>query len=221
MRTIRKGCRGADVKILQRALHLIDDGIFGNLTDEAVRDFQKANSLVVDGVVGDKTWDALNIKDSSSLNIKTKRKITELILHCTASREGVNQTVSSIRNCHIRDRKWSDIGYHFVIYLDGSIHKGRPLDKIGAHCSGHNSYSIGICYVGGLDKNKNPKDTRTDAQKKGLLELLTQLKKQYPNAKIIGHRDTSPDLNGNGTVEPSEWIKSCPCFDATKEYSKI
>lgn len=221
MRIIRKGCRGADVKILQRALHLIDDGIFGNLTDEAVRDFQKANNLVVDGIVGDKTWDALNIKDSISLNIKTKRKITELILHCTASREGVNQTVSSIRNCHIRDRKWSDIGYHFVIYLDGSIHTGRPLDKIGAHCSGHNSYSIGICYVGGLDKNNNPKDTRTDAQKKGLLELLTLLKKQYPNAKIIGHRDTSPDLNGNGTVEPSEWIKSCPCFDAAKEYSKI
>lgn len=221
MRTIRKGCRGADVKILQRALHLIDDGIFGNLTDEAVRDFQKANSLVVDGIVGEKTWAALNIEGGSSLNITTKRKITELILHCTASQEGVNQTVSAIRNYHVKKRGWSDIGYHFVIYLDGSVHAGRPLDKIGAHCTGHNSYSIGICYVGGLDKNGKPKDTRTDAQKKGLLELITRLKKQYPKVKVIGHRDTSPDLNGNGTVEPSEWIKSCPCFEASTEYSKI
>lgn len=206
---------------LQKTLHLIEDGIFGRLTEEAVMAFQRSHGLEADGVVGQKTWAALNIESGSSLNITTKRKITELILHCTASQEGVNQTVAAIRNYHIKKKGWSDIGYHFVIYLDGSIHTGRPLDKIGAHCPGHNSNSIGICYVGGLDKNKNPKDTRTDAQKKGLLELLTQLKKQYPNAKIIGHRDTSPDLNGNGTVEPSEWIKSCPCFDAKTEYKDL
>ena len=162
MRTIRKGCRGADVKTLQRALHLIEDGIFGNLTDEAVRAFQQANGLSVDGVVGEKTWAALGVSDGDTpLNLSTKRKITELIVHCTASREGVNQTVAAIRKYHVNQRGWSDIGYHFVVYLDGTVHAGRPLDKIGAHCTGHNSYSIGICYVGGLDKNGKSKDTRT------------------------------------------------------------
>jgi N-acetylmuramoyl-L-alanine amidase len=105
-------------------------------------------------------------------------------------------------------RGFSDIGYHYVIYRDGSIHQGRSEDKIGAHCTNHNSISIGVCYIGGMDAdNKNAKDTRTDAQKASLIELLKELKAKYPKATIHGHREFAN--------------KACPSFDALKEYADI
>lgn len=92
--------------------------------------------------------------------------------------------------------------------------------EVGAHVSGHNSNSIGICYIGGLSKERESKDTRTPEQKESLLFLVKALKAAIPTVtKVAGHRDYSPDLNGDGVIEPHEWIKACPCFDATKEYS--
>lgn len=135
------------------------------------------------------------------------RKITELIIHCSATPEGKSFSVADIDRWH-RQRGWNGIGYHFVIYLDGSIHTGRRLSQIGAHCKGHNANSIGICYIGGCNSDgKSPKDTRTAAQKSALSTLLKELKKQFPNASIHGHRDFAP--------------KACPSFDATAEYADI
>ena len=218
METLKKGSIGESVKALQRALNLAADGIFGIVTEEAVKSFQRANGLVADGIVGAKTWE--KILHGSTLK-KSKRVIKEIIVHCSATREGQNVTVDDITKMH-KSRGFNTIGYHYVVYIDGSIHNGRDVDLIGAHCTNHNSYSIGVCYVGGCKKDgKTPKDTRTDAQKKALLSLLKQLKQLYPSAKIIGHRDTSPDKNGNGIIEPFEWIKCCPCFDAKEEYKRI
>ena len=135
------------------------------------------------------------------------RKITEIIVHCSATPEGQNFTVEDIDRWH-KQKGWQGIGYHYVIYLEGSVHKGRNEEIIGAHCLGHNAYSIGVCYIGGLDKwTKAHKDTRTDAQKRALIELLKSLKEKYPNAIIYGHRDFSK--------------KDCPCFDAKNEYKNI
>lgn len=135
------------------------------------------------------------------------RTINEIIVHCSATPEGRPVTVEQIRSWHLQ-RKFKDIGYHYVIYIDGSIHAGRAENVIGAHCKYHNQHSIGVCYVGGVAKDcKTPKDTRTDAQKKALLQLLKQLKKKYPQAKIYGHRDFA--------------AKACPSFDATKEYKDL
>lgn len=135
------------------------------------------------------------------------RVINEIIVHCTATPEGKDYTVADIDKWH-KARGWKGIGYHYVIYRDGSIHQGRPETKIGAHCQGHNDNSIGVVYVGGLASNgKTPKDTRTDAQKKSLENLLKQLKQKYPKATIHGHRDFA--------------AKACPSFDATKEYKYI
>lgn len=218
---LKKGNSGKDVQTLQRALHLLDDGIFGQLTEDAVKEFQKLHGLKVDGIVGDKTWAAIC---GSSL-IKSKRIINEIIVHCSATREGFDYTISDITNWH-KKRGFTTIGYHYVIYRDGSIHTGRNINVSGAHCEGHNSHSVGVCYIGGLENRLNPKnwkydipkDTRTAAQKASLLKLLKELKRLYPTAKIIGHRDTSPDKNGDGLIEPSEWIKACPSFDAKEEY---
>lgn len=205
MQTLRIGSRGNDVKILQRALNLYDDGIFGNLTLERVKEYQKSVGLYPDGIVGDKTWEKL-LNGKSQISV-SKRKITEIIVHCTATQEGKNFTVSDITRWH-KQRGFSTIGYHYVIYLDGTRHLGRNVNISGAHCENHNSHSIGVCYVGGLASDgKTPKDTRTQAQKTALLALLRELRRIYPMARIYGHRDFAN--------------KACPSFDAKREYSII
>lgn len=210
---LRKGSNGNEVKALQGALHLFVDGVFGKLTEEAVKEFQRTNGLKPDGIVGDKTWAKLFPSGESTLT-KSRRVINEIIVHCSATREGKDYTVADVKRWHTTPvskggRGWSDIGYHYVIHRDGTVHKGRDVNVSGAHCTGHNSHSIGVCYIGGCEASdgRTPKDTRTQAQKKSLLELLQELKKLYPRARIRGHRDFAN--------------KACPSFDATKEYSKL
>ena len=135
------------------------------------------------------------------------RQINEIIVHCAATREGRDFTVEDITRWH-KARGFATIGYHYVIYRDGSIHEGRPLEQIGAHCVGHNKHSIGICYIGGCASDgKTPKDTRTPEQKEALLALLRRLKARFPNATIHGHRDFA--------------AKACPSFDAFREYRQL
>ena len=148
------------------------------------------------------------------------KTVKYLVVHCSATPAGRNVTVSRIDKWH-RERGFAKIGYHYVIYLDGTIAKGRDPEEPGAHAAGYNSQSISICYIGGTDAKGSPLDTRTPEQKASLYFLLQSLKEKYPKAKICGHRDLSPDLNGNGSVEPSEWTKQCPCFDAALEYKDL
>lgn len=154
-----------------------------------------------------------------NLSKKTTRKIDKIIIHCSATKEGQNMTVEQIDKAHSK-RGFAGIGYHFVIYLDGSIHDGRDICKIGAHCTGYNTGSIGICYVGGLDKRdkngKMIKDTRTAAQKNALYQLVKILMYRYPIKEVKGHRDYSPDTNGDGVISKYEWIKGCPCFEVSQ-----
>jgi len=146
------------------------------------------------------------------------RKRTDLIVvHCTATKEGQKFTAKDVDRMH-RQRGFNGIGYHFVILLDGTVEGGRPVDAIGAHVADFNSTSVGISYVGGLDKEGKAKDTRTSKQKEAMRQLLIELCKKYPEARVVGHRDLSPDKNKNGRVDPHERIKECPCFDAIPEY---
>lgn len=134
------------------------------------------------------------------------RPISEIIVHCSATPEGRDVRSAEIRRWH-RQRGFRDIGYHFVVLLDGTIEVGRPLSQQGAHCIGHNKQSIGVCYIGGVDSRMRPLDTRTPAQKRSLRLLLELLQKCFPGAEIHGHRDYA--------------AKACPSFDATSEYSDI
>lgn len=202
-KTIRKGSRGNEVATLQRKLNLIADGIFGSITDEAVRDFQKSHGLAVDGIVGSKTWGALGVGQSPNT-----RRIDKIILHCSATPEGKDYTVAQIRQWHLA-RGFSDVGYHYVIYRDGSVHRGRPENLVGAHTTGHNPHSIGICYIGGCVATKNakgdypPKDTRTAAQRAALVNLVADLRRKYPGATVHGHNEFAN--------------KACPSFNVQKE----
>jgi len=149
------------------------------------------------------------------------RNIKYIIVHCSATAEGRDFHAKDIDRWH-RHRGFNSIGYHYVVDLDGKIEAGRPESQVGAHVYGHNANSIGVVYVGGVAKDgKTPKDTRTPAQKRALIDLLRKLKKQYPGARICGHRDLSPDLNHDGKIEPAEWVKACPCFNAEEEYAKL
>ena len=143
-----------------------------------------------------------------------------IIIHCSATRAGQDFTAADIDRWH-RQRGFRSIGYHFVVRLDGTIEPGRDVALDGAHCTGWNHRSIGICYIGGLDVNGRPADTRTEAQKNALRDLVAKLCKEYDIIELLGHRDTSPDLNGNGEVEPAEYIKACPCFDVRSEFSNF
>lgn len=134
------------------------------------------------------------------------REINKIIVHCSATKPDQDFGVEDIRKWH-KNQGWSDVGYHYIVRLDGSIEKGRPLEKIGAHVKGHNADSIGICYIGGIDKNGKPADTRTEAQKKTLDMLLTDLSIHFL-APVSGHNDYTN-------------TKACPSFKAKDEYRHI
>lgn len=134
------------------------------------------------------------------------RTINSIIIHCTATKPLAHINVNDVRRWH-RERGFSDIGYHYLILVDGTIEVGIPLSAVGAHCQGHNAHSVGVCYVGGLNDKGKPADTRTPAQREAMRSLLISLKHRFPDAIIHGHRDFAS--------------KACPCFDATAEYAYL
>ena len=136
------------------------------------------------------------------------RKVNKIIIHTTATPEGREHDVADIRRWHLK-RGFNDIGYHYLIHIDGTIEEGRPINKQGAHCSGQNRGSIGICYVGGMSKDmKKAKDTRTQAQKESLIKLMHELIYKYnKDMTIHGHNEYAN--------------KSCPSFIVKEEYANL
>ncbi len=133
------------------------------------------------------------------------RTINEAILHYSATPENKPFDVRDIYDWHVNGNGWSDVGYHYVIKLDGTIQEGRPISRIGAHCKGHNRGTVGICYIGG--GITEGKDTRTEEQKESIGKLLRDLIKDHGICKISGHNQYS--------------TKNCPGFDVPKEYSYL
>lgn len=159
---------------------------------------------------------------------KCLRLIKYIIVHCSATGPNVVADVQAIDRWHkargFRQQRKSGhyCGYHFVILQDGTIEIGRVLNEVGAHTPNFNTPSIGICYAGGLDAQGKAVDTRTPAQKEALEWLITKLVERFASVqKIAGHRDFSPDKNGNGIIDKWEYLKACPCFDAIPEYRHI
>ena len=144
------------------------------------------------------------------------RFINLIVIHCSATRCDRSYTEHDLTTDHLR-RGFSGAGYHFYIRKNGDIKTLRPLERPGAHARGYNAHSIRICYEGGLNHYGMPEDTRTEWQRHSLRVLVRTLLLDYSDARVAGHRDLSPDLNGNGEVEPMEWTKQCPCFEVKKE----
>ena len=135
------------------------------------------------------------------------RTINLFVVHCSATREGHVLTPEALESEH-RRRGFRTTGYHYYIRRDGTVLGTRSLELPGAHCRGHNKYSIGICYEGGLDADGRTKDTRTLEQRGSLLALIRELRKRFPKALIVGHHDLNP-------------MKECPCFRCVEEYKEL
>lgn len=192
------------------------DGEDGPKTREAIRGFQRDNGLTADGIAGPKTLAVLFPLTSAKPQAasiattvilkqpKAQRSITEIIVHCTATPEDKDYTVDTIRSWHLANG-WKDIGYHYVVYRDGTVHAGRPEAQVGSHVAGHNSGTIGIVYVGGVAADgKTAKDTRTPEQRAALLDLAKALIAKYPAIKkVTGHNQYA--------------AKACPSFDVRKD----
>lgn len=146
------------------------------------------------------------------------RTIKFIAVHCTASYQ--TETIDGLRK-EFKRKGWKNPGYHYVVSPDGKVTQMLLDEKISNGVKGFNSISINVAYIGGIDSNGKPIDNRSAEQKKSLRILLKMLHKKYPNAIIQGHRDFSPDLNKNDKIEPFEYIKACPCFNAKEEYSNL
>jgi len=139
------------------------------------------------------------------------RTIKYIAVHCTGGPQ--TQTLQAILDYWKNVKKWKTPGYHKLVMPDGTVHNLVDLDKNSNGVRGFNSVTINIAYVGGVDENRKRLDNRTDAQIKSIGKELLALEPQYPNAIIKGHRDFSPDLDGDGIIEEHEFIKACPVFD--------
>ena len=138
------------------------------------------------------------------------RILTEIIIHCTATRpdwwksRSTGQKVAEVRRWHVEDRGWSDIGYHYLIDRNGSVAKGRPIEKIGAHVKGHNEGTIGISLFGGHEAAANDlfSDHFTPEQETALRDLISRLVADHGEMAISGHNDYAN--------------KGCPGFNVVK-----
>ena len=139
---------------------------------------------------------------------KSTREIKYIVVHCSATNPAYDFNAKDIDSWH-RKKGWNEIGYNYVVKLDGTIEEGRDVNKIPAQVEGYNANAIGFVYIGGINSNQLAKDTRTAAQKASMKALVKSLKVLYPKAKVQGHRDF-PKVK-----------KACPCFDAIPEYSNV
>lgn len=206
---------------IQRALialgySLVADGVIGPKSKTAIMAFQRGRGLAADGIAGPKTIAALKEATAGKPHAPaeraqlpafpkpTSRRIEEIIVHCTATPEGLEVSVDTIRGWHI-GQGWKDIGYHWVVLIDGTVAPGRPESQVGSHVAGHNTGTVGVVYVGGVAADgKTPKDTRTPAQKAALIAHVKALIARYPTIKkVTGHNQYA--------------AKACPSFDVRKD----
>ena len=144
--------------------------------------------------------------------------VDTIVVHCSATKADQDIGASELNEMH-KVRGWNMIGYHQVIRRNGAVEGGRPLNTVGAHAVGHNRHTVAVCMVGGLDTNGKPEDNFTPEQYRSLISVISNFKATFPNIKdVCGHRDLSPDVDGDGVIEPWEWLKACPCFDTRSWY---
>ena len=131
------------------------------------------------------------------------RKSTEyIVIHCAATKASMDIGLTEIRKWHVQDNGWRDVGYHYIIRRNGEVELGRSIRDTGAHAAGYNHKSVSLCMVGGMAEDNSAENNFTAQQWTALLDLVKQLKSDYPDADVIGHNEISE--------------KECPSFDVQK-----
>ena len=143
----------------------------------------------------------------ATVQFKPRTRTDFIVVHCAATKASMDIGVREIRQWHVRDNGWLDIGYHYVIRRDGTVENGRPQDVVGSHVKDYNSRSIGICLVGGVTDRGAPQDNFTPAQYASLETLLKVVKRTYASAQIVGHRDLDSG-KACPSFKVSDWLKS-------------
>lgn len=138
------------------------------------------------------------------------RKIDYIVVHCTGTTP--DATIEGMK-AHWKSLGWKNPGYHVVIRKDGSVVTLTDDGDIVNGVKGYNVNSLHVAYIGGIKNDGYPGCTITGDQAFSLATVLSQWAKKYPDAKIVGHRDLSPDADGDGVIEECEWVKQCPCFN--------
>jgi N-acetylmuramoyl-L-alanine amidase len=138
-----------------------------------------------------------------------RAKTDYIVIHCSATRPNQDIGVTELRQWH-KAKGWSDVGYHRIIKRDGTVQNGRALDAVGAHVSGYNARSVGVCLVGGVGDDWKPASNYTVPQWKALYATVAALVARYPGAKVVGHRDLL-----------EKRTKECPCFDVRPWWEKV
>jgi N-acetyl-anhydromuramyl-L-alanine amidase AmpD len=135
------------------------------------------------------------------------RFVDRIVIHCSATPPTMNIGVNTIRGWHVNERGWTDVGYHYVVLRNGSIQEGRDVHRTGSHAYGYNKTSIGVCYIGGVDKDMQPEDNRTESQKDSLYRLINRLMRMYPDIKYVcGHRDLPGVTKACPSFDVKEWL---------------
>jgi N-acetyl-anhydromuramyl-L-alanine amidase AmpD len=152
------------------------------------------------------------VQDARSPSAPLRDSTDFIVVHCTATRKGQDIGLADVDRWHCA-KGWDGCGYHEIIRLDGTVEFGREVGAIGAHAYGYNRRSLGIALVGGLNRMGTPANTYTELQLRALKDRLEHHLGNYPAAEVVGHRDLSPDIDGDGVIERWEWLKECPCMD--------
>lgn len=144
--------------------------------------------------------------------MSVRTNTSRIVIHCSATPPSLDIGAKEIDSWH-RDKGWAGIGYHEVIRRDGRIEMGRDYSQIGAHAKGFNHESLGIVMVGGVSEDNKAESNYTPEQWRSLQITVKHKALLYPGVEFNGHRDLSPDVDGDGVIGPKDWLKMCPCFD--------
>lgn len=163
--------------------------------------------------------------------MKPLKSVKLIVIHCVANPCNMPFSVENLIACG--KAKYGQCSYHYYVRYDGSVIPLLPESVQGVHARHYNYCSLGIVYEGGLNEKGAPTDTRTEAQKHSLYELLKELTAEYPDARIVGHCELPkqrvpielvlnwPSRDGSRQSQLPRVAKDCPCFPASIEYAAL
>ena len=136
-----------------------------------------------------------------------RKKTDSIIIHCAATKKSMDIGYKEIREWHVDQNGWDDVGYHYIIRRNGKLEKARPEGYSGAHAPSHNSRSIGICLVGGMADDGGPENNFTLEQFLTLKDLVNMVMNKYSDiTEVLGHCDVQDNKPNCPGFDVKQWM---------------